>query len=229
MHKSKINNKIVLSFTKKIKNLFKKRIVSLIYYGSKKYNRGSKDSDYDFYLLLDHISSKDCDIIRSVKKIFKKIDLAIYYKDILPKNPAYFINETQGAYFIECLSLGDLLLGKNIFKKYHSLLSKKEKKKSLYLKIQSYFTKILKENVNDKDFSKYYIRILQNVLMFKDLENLEKLRFLEKSKILLLAIKHGIFPENQYQYIFGSEKGKIYKNKGDLLVILSKIIRNLKI
>lgn len=223
-------NLLIDNFTKKIKSKFKNRIIFLVYFGSNRYERGTSMSDYDMYLLLNSIKISDDNLIKILNKEFPEIDLAIFYKDLLPKNPAFFINETQGAYFLECLTLGKVLAGNNkLIKEYFSLLTEKDQKKSLYLKILNYYTKLLKRRCEDQEFLKYYIRVLQNILMLLDMENLNKLRFLNREKIILKAKSHGLLNENSATFILNFLKNNNRVNRGVLLKSVADLLKNTKI
>jgi hypothetical protein len=188
--------------TKRLDESFGNRIISLIFFGSQRYKRSKIGSDYDLYLIFDNYKPKDIDTIRSIVKEIKiDLDLTIQYLDQMSFDPNDFQDGSMGCFALDYLSLGECLLGKNIFIDYKKGVKELEYKKSLLRKINEYAYRYRRELTSlglDEEYllkftKKYISRIIIDIFLYWNIHPLSKLRFMNVDEILELAKEDNWF------------------------------------
>lgn len=201
-------NKIT-EFTHRLDIVFKKRVVSLIFFGSQRYKRSKIGSDYDLYLVLDKYNKEDITKIREiVDNISIDLDLTIQYFNQMSLDPNDFQDGTMGCFALDYLSLGECLLGTNIFIDYKKNVREVEYKKSLLRKINEYAYRYRRELTtlgleNDyllKFTKKYMSRIIIDIFLYWKSYPLSKLRFMNVDEVLALALTHEWFSDISLEF-----------------------------
>lgn len=196
-------------FTKRLDDVFKKRVISLIFFGSQRYKRSKIGSDYDLYLILDKYNKEDISNIRKiVNEISIDLDLTIQYFDQMSLDPNDFQDGSMGCFALDYLSLGECLLGTNIFINYKKDVKEAEYKKSLLRKINEYAYRYRRELTTlglDDDYllkftKKYISRIIIDIFLYWKSYPLSKLRFMNVDEIIELALTHDWFSDVSLEF-----------------------------
>lgn len=158
-----------------LKDIFKNRIICLLYYGSNAYNRDiKKNSDYDFCLVLDKRKSKDLGEIRKVTRDFFKIELTLHYLEDLEQDGwENFQSDNHGVFYLYHFASTKAIIGDNIFARKIHLIQTNNIIASLRRQIIEYFWRldnnifILPDEELEKSdiFRKYTVRIIQDLLI----------------------------------------------------------------
>jgi len=195
--------KIEHLFTNKVSEAFGvKRIVSLLYFGSRAFNIDvCTDSDYDFILVLDKYKDSDIFKLRKIaqSKTFGSSDLNInlmYLKDIKVRGKENFQIRSLQASFYSYLENARTLIGRNIFKENLLKLPPKEIQREMDFKIQEHNGRCDKITLQSKSsiklcnqLQKYTRDILRWVLIrehIMTINDIVKTPFKEMFKLIIL-------------------------------------------
>jgi hypothetical protein len=152
------------------------RIVCLLYYGSKAFNRSKSEySDFDFYLMLDEYKDKDTVKLRELITKYNLLDITVQYKkDIERKGWDRYQHGNHGIFFMLHHASAITLLGTNIFQRKLTTLEAKNVIASLLFQIEEYFWRLNHWYFTEKDtqkviikYEKYIVRIIQDMLVIR--------------------------------------------------------------
>jgi hypothetical protein len=165
-------DKIIVS--KILQHFSPRRVVGVIAYGSA-LDKQCKNEDYDFFLVLKSFNEKDFLILEKILKYFKdtNVSLFINYKDWVEKKGIHnYQFGRHGVYFINVLTEGNVLYGKNIYSEYAKKIKSREIKHDLLYRIEEYFYRIQKElKISNSDatnhIKKYFYRIMIDLMLLE--------------------------------------------------------------
>jgi len=167
----------ISEFTTRLDTVFKKRVISLIFFGSQRYKRSKIGSDYDLYLVLDKYNQEDVSNIRKIVNEIKiHLDLTIQYFDQMSLDPNDFQDGSMGCFALDYLSLGKCLLGTNIFISLDD----------------DYLLKFTK---------KYISRIIIDIFLYWKSYPLSKLRLMNADEVLELALTYDWFSTISLEFL----------------------------
>lgn len=187
-------------FVREVKSSYlKKETESLIFFGSRLYENNSPKSDHDLCVVLLH---RDKQILDDFKKIldkyFDNLDLTIYYHDEIDSSLP-FRDIGMGVFALHYLALGKALIGKNIFKSQLKKISPVVYKHSLKEKIYDYVLRLRRMYISNTPiddkliyFEKYLSRLIIDLILYYDLDQLEKLINFNPEEVFSLGEKLGI-------------------------------------
>ncbi len=160
--------------TRKVSKMFpKKRIVSLLYFGTRAFDLNiNEDSDYDFMLVLDKYAPKDTQELRRIvqNREFVGLDInlnLLYLSDIKARGKTNFQIRSLSLPFYEYLEKSKVLLGKNIFKKNPVKLTRHARRKMEDFKIQEYYghcDKLYFSKISDHDLYRHLRKYTKDIL-----------------------------------------------------------------
>ena len=189
-------------FSREVTKAFSaKRIVSLLYFGTRAFDLNThQSSDYDFMLILDKYAPTDLAKLRKItqKKPFANLDINLnflYLVDFKARGKSNFQIRSLSLPFYEYLESANLLVGKNIFRKDPIQLSRDTITKMEDFKIQEYYgrcDKLYFQRISDRklyfQLAKYtkdliwLLLIRQNVIKTKDLTKISYEKILRLAK-----------------------------------------------
>jgi len=199
-----------------VKSFGTKRIVSLLYYGTRAFELNtSGKSDYDFVLILDKYHETDTFILRRIvkKKMFDGIrfDLSLLYQSDLKKiGKSNFQVRALSLTYYKYLENAKVLLGENIFRKSPIRLDKHKQKKLMGYRIQEFYGRCdmlyVKSFANAElyvQLKKYVKDILWFLLCGVGVIELKDLTLIPFEDILCLAKKNRILNSTGYLDFLG--------------------------
>lgn len=185
--------------------LFKERIVSLLYFGTRAFNLNiNNDSDFDFMLVLKEYKDTDVIQLRQIlrKKPFSKQDINLnlmYLSDFKVRGKTNFQIRSLSLPFYQYLGNAKILLGRNIFKDDPIGLTRMAIRESEDFKIQEYYgrcDKLYFQNITDEklflQLRKYVKDIVWLLLLREGILKSEDLTKTSYDEILKKAERHGL-------------------------------------
>lgn len=164
-----------------------KRVISLLYFGTRAFVGANCDSDYDFMLILDKYNPSDIFKLRKIcqSNQFKNLDLNVnflYLSDIKVRGRKNFQLRSLRTDFYKYLEGAIVLYGNNIFKSHSLKMSRRKVIDLMDFKIQEHhgrcdklFLQNLKDEALYKNIRKYvkgiirFILIRENIMTIKDI------------------------------------------------------------
>lgn len=161
-----------LAISTDIGKTFKKRVVSLVGYGSYFFERTRAGSDIDLCLLLDSRSADDFEKLNQlISKQSEEIDITVHYLDeIEERGWDNFYHGTHGVFFLAHLGCAELLLGDDIFARKAALIPNDKYTESLIFQISQYIDRvqvslIKSQTVDEYFYRKYLTRIMTDMML----------------------------------------------------------------
>lgn len=196
-------------FRKQVINTFStKRVVSLLYFGSRAFNINiCVDSDYDFMLILDKYHYSDILKLRDISQssAFESLDLNInimYLRDIEARGKSNFQIRSVQSSLYKYLENAKVLMGKNIFKENPLKLSSKKVRDLMAFKIQEYYGRCDKITLQNRPSAKLYSHlqkytreILRMVLIQEHIMSIDDIIDTPYTKVFELIILKKYLPQ----------------------------------
>lgn len=191
-----------------LKTFGPKRIVSLLYFGTRAFVGSNNDSDYDFMLILDKHNSSDIFKLRKIclSKQFKDLDLNInflYLKDMEIRGKANFQLRSLRIDFYKYMENAIVLIGKNVFKEDPLGIRRSKIVDLMDFKIQEHygrcdkmFLQNLKDEILYKNIKKYVKGIIRFILVRENIITIKDIIKYSFNDIFDLAAHSKIFPSS---------------------------------
>lgn len=177
----------------------KERVIDLLFYGSNASGGNlSPESDYDFYLLLDHPHIQDLEYLKDCIGGNCKLDITLQYRSILEaKGLNNFQHGNHGLFFFHYLATATSLMGSNYFATRIHEIDDFSTQESLLFQIDEYFWRLNQSFLYDKSwrlfFRKYIMRICIDILLLENVlpyEKISRLSHLEVLNQYVIASEH---------------------------------------
>lgn len=194
---------------------FKKRVITLLFYGSRAFNLNvHENSDYDFTLVLNKYEFEDTlklnRIIKSKSLNTFNIEINLAYKkDIDTRGKEKFQMRTSLTTYYNYLENIPPLLGENIFAKNPLKISTEEAQECWYFKIQEYYGRCDKILVNQElnkssleTVCKYTKEMVRASLLSQDIIGIGDITRLSYKDIFEIAIKEKCLQKNSLKSIY---------------------------
>lgn len=188
-----------------LKTFGSKRIVSLLYFGTRAFVGANCDSDYDLMLILDKYNPSDIFKLRKIcqNNQFKNLDLNInflYLSDIKDRGLENFQLRSLRSDFYKYLENAIVLIGNNIFKNNSLKMGRRKLVDLMDFKIQEHygrcdkmFLQNLKDDTLSKNIRKYVKGIIRFILIRENVMTMEDITKYTFKDIFDLAADSKIF------------------------------------
>lgn len=192
-------------FKKLVLEAFGKRVVSLLYFGTRAFVGAICDSDYDLMLILNKHNPSDIFKLRKIcqGKQFKGLDLNvnfIYLSDIKARGYKNFQLRSLRTDFYNYLESAIVLIGRNIFKQNPTKTSRRILVDLMDFKIQEHYgrcDKMLLQNITEKtlckNIRKYVKGIIRFILIRENIMTIKDITKYSFKDVFDLAVGNKIF------------------------------------
>lgn len=222
---------VVSRISKSIDQVFGKRVLNLVLFGSQIKEKDAED--IDLHLLLDTPQPNDLWLLRQlIPESVYTIDFELSYLRDFETKKVWRL-KTSGRYMLYPLAYGKILLGsENHYIKLLSKIDPKLIKNDLLVKNKEHLNRVKldltrKDIINKQRYiAKYIIRLMSQTMVVTDLDNLKKINLSTKAELIELVKSTELF--NQIDFTFlNSLFARRQNSSKDIVLKSTKILDQL--